>query len=106
MRSSISVRRTPNAERRHAPTPTRFPPLPMRHVIVTIEGLLKQKNLMTGGGSKPRMKNSKTSLLLVATLAANFLLWSASAATPLQGAGATFPAPLYQRWIAEYTKGN
>jgi phosphate transport system substrate-binding protein len=75
-------------------------------VIVTIERLLKQKNLMTGGGSKPRMKNSKTSVLLVATLAANFLLWSASAATPLQGAGATFPAPLYQRWIAEYTKGN
>jgi phosphate transport system substrate-binding protein len=97
-----------SAERRHAPTPIRrhVSPLPMRHVIVTIEGLLKQKNLMTGGGSKPRMKNSKTSLLLVATLAANFLLWSASAATSLQGAGATFPAPLYQRWIAEYTKGN
>jgi phosphate transport system substrate-binding protein len=75
-------------------------------VIVTIERLLKQKNLMTGGGSKPLMKNPKTSLLLAATLAANFFLWSASAATPLQGAGATFPAPLYQRWIAEYTKGN
>ena len=28
------------------------------------------------------------------------------AGTQLQGAGATFPAPLYQRWIAEYTKGN
>jgi phosphate transport system substrate-binding protein len=52
------------------------------------------------------MKNSKASFLLVATLAGKFLLWSASAATPLQGAGATFPAPLYQRWIAEYTKGN
>jgi phosphate transport system substrate-binding protein len=26
------------------------------------------------------------------------------AATQLQGAGATFPAPLYQRWIAEFTK--
>jgi phosphate transport system substrate-binding protein len=26
--------------------------------------------------------------------------------TQLQGAGATFPAPLYQRWIAEYTKSN
>jgi len=62
--------------------------------------------LMTGGGSKPRMKNSKVSFLLLATLAAKFLLWSASAATQLQGAGATFPAPLYQRWIAEYTKGN
>ena len=28
------------------------------------------------------------------------------AGTQLQGAGATFPAPLYQRWIAEYTKSN
>jgi phosphate transport system substrate-binding protein len=99
MRSSVSVS---VSQRRHADT---FPQAP-RHVIVTIETLLKQKNLMTGGGSKPLMKNPKTSLLLVATLAANFLLWSASAATPLQGAGATFPAPLYQRWIAEYTKGN
>jgi phosphate transport system substrate-binding protein len=42
----------------------------------------------------------------VATLATQVLLGSASAATQLQGAGATFPAPLYQRWIAEYTKGN
>jgi len=52
------------------------------------------------------MKNSKVSLLLLATLATKVLLWSASAATQLQGAGATFPAPLYQRWIAEYTKAN
>lgn len=28
------------------------------------------------------------------------------AGTQLQGAGATFPAPLYQRWIAEYIKTN
>jgi phosphate transport system substrate-binding protein len=28
------------------------------------------------------------------------------AGTQLQGAGATFPAPLYQRWIAEYVKSN
>ena len=28
------------------------------------------------------------------------------AGTQLQGAGATFPAPLYQRWIAEYIKSN
>lgn len=52
------------------------------------------------------MKNSKVTFLLLATLAANLLIWSASAATQLQGAGATFPAPLYQRWIAEYTKAN
>ena len=62
--------------------------------------------LMTGGGSKPRMKNSKVSFLLLAALATKYLLWTASAATQLQGAGATFPAPLYQRWIAEYTKAN
>ena len=52
------------------------------------------------------MKISKASFLLLATLAARFLLGSAAAATNLQGAGATFPAPLYQRWIAEYTKAN
>jgi phosphate transport system substrate-binding protein len=52
------------------------------------------------------MKNSKVSFLLLATLAVQFLPWSAVAATQLQGAGATFPAPLYQRWIAEYTKAN
>jgi phosphate transport system substrate-binding protein len=52
------------------------------------------------------MKNSKLSFLLLATLAVQLLPWSAVAATQLQGAGATFPAPLYQRWIAEYTKAN
>src|SRR5580704_8998383 len=52
------------------------------------------------------MKNSKVSFFLVATLAIQFLPWSVSAATQLQGAGATFPAPLYQRWIAEYTKAS
>ncbi|HEX6566093.1 MAG TPA: phosphate ABC transporter substrate-binding protein PstS [Chthoniobacterales bacterium] len=31
---------------------------------------------------------------------------SVYAATQLQGAGATFPAPLYQRWIAEFSKAN
>jgi phosphate transport system substrate-binding protein len=31
---------------------------------------------------------------------------SVHAATQLQGAGATFPAPLYQRWIAEFSKAN
>jgi phosphate transport system substrate-binding protein len=56
--------------------------------------------------ANPRMKTFQVSFLLVATLATEVLLGSASAATQLQGAGATFPAPLYQRWIAEYTKGN
>lgn len=31
---------------------------------------------------------------------------TASAQTKLQGAGATFPAPLYKRWVAEYQKIN
>jgi phosphate transport system substrate-binding protein len=53
-----------------------------------------------------RMKNSKVSFLLLTVLATRFVLGSAAAATQLQGAGATFPAPLYQRWIAEYTKAN
>src|SRR4051812_11312916 len=29
---------------------------------------------------------------------------SAKADVKLQGAGATFPAPIYQRWVAEYQK--
>jgi len=52
------------------------------------------------------MKYSKVSFLFLATLTVQFLPWPAVAATQLQGAGATFPAPLYQRWIAEYTKAN
>src|SRR5246500_1442357 len=52
------------------------------------------------------MKTSNFSFLLLAALAGLLLQRSASAATQLQGAGATFPAPLYQRWIAEYTKAN
>jgi phosphate transport system substrate-binding protein len=52
------------------------------------------------------MKTSKASFLLLGALATQLLSWSAAAATQLQGAGATFPAPLYQRWIAEYTKAN
>jgi phosphate transport system substrate-binding protein len=39
-------------------------------------------------------------------LATNIVVSTAPAATQLQGAGATFPAPLYLRWIAEYTKAN
>ena len=54
------------------------------------------------------MKTSKVSFLLLGALvlATQLFSWSASAATQLQAAGATFPAPLYQRWIAEYTKAN
>jgi len=52
------------------------------------------------------MKTSKVSFLLFSATVTQLLSWSASAATQLQGAGATFPAPLYQRWIAEYTKNN
>jgi phosphate transport system substrate-binding protein len=48
----------------------------------------------------------KISLLLgtAATLLAAGTAFGAG--TQLQGAGATFPAPLYQRWIAEYIKTN
>src|SRR5260370_10557876 len=51
------------------------------------------------------MKTTSTRLAsLVALIALSPL--SANAATQLQGAGATFPAPLYQRWIAEFSKAN
>src|ERR1700676_4303084 len=52
------------------------------------------------------MKNSKLSFLILATLATKYLLWSAAAGKQMQGGGATLSTPLYQRWIAEYTKGN
>src|SRR6201987_5483943 len=39
-------------------------------------------------------------------LAASAAAYSTSAQTKLNGAGATFPAPLYQRWIAEFTKAD
>src|SRR3984893_4305003 len=52
------------------------------------------------------MKTSKISFLFLGALVTQLFSWSASAATQLQGAGATFPAPIYQRWIAEYTKGS
>ncbi len=45
----------------------------------------------------------RVALSLVAASAAAY---SASAQTKLNGAGATFPAPLYQRWIAEFTKAD
>ena len=43
---------------------------------------------------------------MLSVLLAQFLAQSAPAALQLQGAGATFPAPLYLRWIAEYTKAH
>ncbi len=49
------------------------------------------------------MKISKSPFLFT-LLATSVAVSTVSAATQLQGAGATFPAPLYERWIAEYTK--
>jgi phosphate transport system substrate-binding protein len=50
----------------------------------------------------------KTTSLRFAGLIALFAIspLSVHAALQLQGAGATFPAPLYQRWIAEFAKEN
>jgi phosphate transport system substrate-binding protein len=39
-------------------------------------------------------------------LAFSVMAHSVTAQTKLNGAGATFPAPLYQRWIAEFSKAN
>ena len=44
-----------------------------------------------------------TSLITIASLASAILATSATA-QQLSGAGATFPAPLYQRWAVEYNK--
>jgi phosphate transport system substrate-binding protein len=52
------------------------------------------------------MKTRQVSFLFLGALITQLFSWSAFAVTRLQGAGATFPAPLYQRWIAEYTKTN
>ena len=50
-----------------------------------------------------KINSLRVALTLVAVSAAAY---SVSAQTKLNGAGATFPAPLYQRWIAEFTKAN
>jgi phosphate transport system substrate-binding protein len=50
-----------------------------------------------------KINSFRVALSLVAVSAA---ACSASAQTKLNGAGATFPAPLYQRWIAEFAKAN
>ncbi|MBV9674683.1 MAG: phosphate ABC transporter substrate-binding protein PstS [Verrucomicrobia bacterium] len=52
------------------------------------------------------MKTRLAFLLTLGFLATQFFSWSARAQTVLQGGGATFPAPLYVRWIAEYTKAS
>ena len=50
---------------------------------------------------KPTYLRNYLSLLAFTAMAGGV-----QAAVQLQGAGATFPAPLYQRWIAEFTKTN
>jgi phosphate transport system substrate-binding protein len=50
------------------------------------------------------MRNWITATFLVATTALPAAL--ARAEVRMQGAGATFPAPIYQRWVAEYTKAH
>jgi len=52
------------------------------------------------------MKIPRVPFCLLSVLLAQFLAQSAPAALQMQGAGATFPAPLYLRWIAEYTKAH
>lgn len=52
------------------------------------------------------MSTLRQFFLLLGFLAIQLAPPKTHAATQLQGAGATFPAPLYQRWIAEYTKST
>src|SRR5438552_9129148 len=49
------------------------------------------------------MLKCMTSAAMVAALS---FASAASAETRLQGAGATFPNPIYQRWTTEYQKAN
>jgi phosphate transport system substrate-binding protein len=44
--------------------------------------------------------------ILTATLVAMSLLGCAAAQTTLNGAGATFPNPIYSKWFSEYHKAN
>src|SRR5438105_1279744 len=44
----------------------------------------------------------KAAMILGVTLACGI----ARAEVKMQGAGATFPAPIYQRWVAEYQKAH
>jgi phosphate transport system substrate-binding protein len=44
--------------------------------------------------------------LLGLTLVASIAAPAARAEVKMQGAGATFPAPIYQRWVAEYQKAH
>jgi len=52
------------------------------------------------------MTTLKQTFFFLGFLSMEVLSIRVDAATQLQGAGATFPAPLYQRWIAEYTKST
>lgn len=55
-----------------------------------------------------RSRRVRWTTVAFAVLAAACGAAPAKAQTPitLQGAGATFPAPLYQRWFQEFTKTN
>ena len=56
-------------------------------------------------GSKSVHRGAALAALIVATCVLGGRLGSARAADiTLQGTGATFPAPLYQRWFTEYNK--
>src|SRR5205823_1828018 len=54
------------------------------------------------GQGETMRTSTKTVLAGAAVLAAG----AAFAETRLQGAGATFPAPLYKRWVADYQKSH
>lgn len=47
-----------------------------------------------------------SSLFLTGSLLASAMLAGSATAQQLSGAGASFPAPLYQRWAADYAKVN
>lgn len=50
------------------------------------------------------LKNVRTRLLALAIMAATAMAGQASAETLVNGAGATFPYPIYSKWFSEYAK--
>src|ERR1700744_5226257 len=78
---------------------------PGRHRNVTNQSLPDARLSISGWRLLQNMKTTSSRFAgFIALFAISPL--SVHAATQLQGAGATFPAPLYQRWIAEFSKAN
>jgi phosphate transport system substrate-binding protein len=71
--------------------------------------ILRKRSLFVGERSNMNLLSNafpRTILLSTATVALSFGAISQAQAGSLSGAGATFPAPLYQRYFADYQKAT